>query len=365
MSRPMRVLAVVRPDAKTRPGGDLIHAERTAAALRDLGLEVDVVDTLEPEARGYDVAHVFGIFEPETARRQFDAIHRLGTPLALSPIWLDLRGLFSIGPQVERALSARDVPAVERRFARLRRVERRFPWRDAGARAADRRLQAQRELAREADVLLPASETEAYLYAERLDAGDVPFVVAPLGIDESAFDVERAGLRRGILCAGRIEAKKNQAALLYAVRDLDVDVTLAGEAHDASYLALCRRWATPRTRFAGHLAHAEVLALMARCAVHAHPSWLETPGLSSLEAAAAGAQVVVGERGCEREYFGAGAHYADPADPSRIRAAIETALRSAFRARDDVLERRLRTFTWRRHAEATRQAYELAAAGRR
>jgi glycosyltransferase involved in cell wall biosynthesis len=101
---------------------------------------------------------------------------------------------------------------------------------------------------------------------------------------------------------------------------------------------------------------------MASAAVHALPSWQELPGLASLEAASSGARVVVGTRGCEREYFGPDADYADPAQPETIRAAVLRALERGPRAPGDALELRLRALTWRRHAEATLDAYERAIA---
>jgi glycosyltransferase involved in cell wall biosynthesis len=361
----VRALLVVRPDAPGKHGGDVVHAERTATALRALGADVDLLATDAPDPRGYDVAHVFGVFEPATAQKQIDAIRAHGVPLVLSPIWLDLRALFATAPHVERALAARTPADVERRFAELHRVETRLPWQGSVARNADRRLEAQRELVLAADVLLPASEVEAYLYGERLRASRIPFVVAPLGVDDEAFAVERPRARAGVLCAARVEPKKNQAALLYALRDVDVDVTIVGNAYDPRYLALCRRWATPRTRFVGHADHGEVLDMMSRAAVHAHPSWLESPGLASLEAAATGARIVTGDRGCEREYFGSDVDYADPADPATIRAAVLRALERGPRDRGDALERRLGAYTWQRTGQATMEAYARAMAARR
>jgi glycosyltransferase involved in cell wall biosynthesis len=361
----MRALLVVRPTAHVRPGGDLVHAERTAGALRALGTDVEIAATDTPDPRGFDVAHVFGIFEPATARRQINAIRAHGAPMVLSPIWLDLRAFFATAPQLERALASRTAADVERRLVKLHFVEMQLPWRGSIARNADRRLDAQRELVLAADVLLPASEVEAYLYGERLRASRVPYVVAPLGVDDEAFAVEHPRSRAGVLCAGRVEPKKNQAALLYALRDVDVDVTIVGSAYDPGYLALCRRWATTRTHFIDHLPHDDVLRMMARAAVHAHPSWLESPGLSSLEAAATGARIVTGDRGCEREYFGPDVDYADPADPATIRAAVLRALDRGPRDRGDALERRLGAFTWQRTGEATLEAYARALAARR
>ncbi|MEA2688853.1 MAG: hypothetical protein QOD51_1460, partial [Candidatus Eremiobacteraeota bacterium] len=308
---------------------------------------------------------VFGVFEPVTARKQIDAIRAHGAPLVISPIWLDLRAFFATSPHLERALAARTPADVERRLAKLHRVETQLPWQGSIGRNAGRRLEAQRELVLAADCVLPASEVEAYLYGERLRVSRVPFVVAPLGVDDEAFAVDRKQPRAGVLCAARVEPKKNQAALLYALRDVDVDVTILGNAYDARYRALCERWATPRTRFMAHASHSEVLEMMSRAAVHAHPSWLESPGLASLEAAATGARVVTGDRGCEREYFGPDVDYADPADPATIRAAVLRALERGPRDSGDALERRLGAYTWQRTGAATLQAYARAIAARR
>jgi len=332
-------------------------AQSAGRALRELGVEVDLVATDSPETGGYDVAHVFGIFHPQTAARQIDAVRKGGTPLVLSPIWLDLRPYFATAPLVERALRGRTPGAVERRLETMRKRLREPRARDKAARRADREIELQRELVHQADVLLPASEVEAYRYGEQLRVASVPYAVAPVGTDEEALTIERAGERAGVLCVGRVESKKNQAALLYALRDVDVDVTIVGREYDAPYSALCRRWATPRTRFAGTPSRAEVLAMMARAAVHAYPAWVEIPGLASIEAAAAGARAVSGDRGCEREYLGPEADYADPSEPESIRTAVLRALGRGPRERDDPLEQRLRGRTWRAHAEATLAAY--------
>jgi glycosyltransferase involved in cell wall biosynthesis len=359
----VKALLVIRPNGSSTPGGDLVHAQRTATALRALGVEADLVATGTPDARGYDVAHVFGVFEPALARKQIDAIRGRGVPLVLSPIWLDLRGLFATAPLVERALASRTISDVKHRLAKLHRFDPSLPWRGRAARNADRRLAAQRELVATADVVLPASDVEAYLYGALLRVS-VPFIVAPLGVDDDAFAVQRRRVRAGVLCAARIEQKKNQAALLYALHDVDVEVTLVGASRDERYLALCRRWATPRTRFVDHVDHDQVLRMMSDAAIHALPSWHETPGLSSLEAAATGARLVTGDRGCEREYFGSDVDYADPADPAMIRAAVLRALERGPRERGDALERRLGAYTWQRNGQATLAAYTRAIAAR-
>ncbi|HTD33064.1 MAG TPA: glycosyltransferase [Candidatus Elarobacter sp.] len=359
----MRALLVMRPDAAAKPGGDVVVAERTAEALRAAGVDADLVATSAPDARGYDVAHVFGIFEPEFARPQFGALRASGTPVVLSPIWWDRTAFFVMSPRLERALRGPDPARAARRIAELREAEERLCARPG--RGALRRRAEQAELLRACDVALPASEIEAFACANGLRAPAVPYVVAPYGVDDDAFAAERGEERSGVLCIGRIEPLKNQAGLLFALRDADVEITLLGRAYDADYLALCKRWATPRTRFVERIPREELRALLARTAVHVLPSWADLPGFVSLEAAAAGARVVAGTRGSEREYLGPDVAYVDPLDPDGIRDAVLRALERPARDRGDALERRLGARTWQQNAAMALDAYARAVAARR
>jgi glycosyltransferase involved in cell wall biosynthesis len=355
----MRALHVVRPNPGARPGGDVAVVEHGAVALRAAGVEVDVVATETPDPRGYDVAHVFGVFEPETQGPQIAALAGGDVPLVISPIWWDRSGLFALGPRVVRALDERDPGRVARRLERLRADEDALTLR--AGRGAQRRIAEQAALLARCDLALPASEIEAYACARTLRVLDVPYVIARYGVEPASFDAPRATQRTGVVCIGRIERLKNQAMLLYALRDLDVDVTLVGASYDAEYLAVCRRWTSARTRFVDRLPLDELRALLGRTAVHVLPSWGDLPGLVSLEAAAAGARVVVGNRGSEREYVGPDAGYADPLDPDSIRAAVVAALDAGPRTPNDALDARVRALTWERYADDTRAAYERVA----
>ena len=81
------------------------------------------------------------------------------------------------------------------------------------------------------------------------------------------------------------------------------------------------------------------------------PSWFETCGLSTLEAAAMGCNVVVTDRGYTSEYCNGNAFYCDPSSPSSILEAIDKASDTAslkyFR------EKILTDYTWRNAAVKT------------
>jgi len=359
----MRVLLVVRPSVSDVRGGDAAVAEHAAGALRARGVQADIAASLAPDARGYDVAHVFGIFDPDVAEPQVEAVRHSGAALVISPIWWDRTSLFRLGPMVARALSGGRPRAVHERLSRLRRDEEKLVRKPG--RGAVRHLARQAALLRRCDVALTASTIETFACARFLGVDSVPYVAAPYGLDDDAFDSTPNPARAGVVCVGRLEPLKNQAMLLFALRDLDVDITLVGTSRDAAYARLCGRWASPRTQFLEGLSDAELAALLRRSAVHALPSWGDLPGFVSLEAAARGARVVAGARGSEREYLGPDAAYVDPLDPDAIRAAVVSALEQPPRGAADSLDARLHIWRWDAYAERALDAYARAVAASR
>ena len=80
-----------------------------------------------------------------------------------------------------------------------------------------------------------------------------------------------------------------------------------------------------RVQLQDSVEHAELAPLYRASKVHALPSWSETTGLVSLEAALCGCNIVTTDRGYTRDYFGDMAWYCDPYDNRSIRRAVEAA----------------------------------------
>ncbi len=356
----MRALLVVRPDAYRRFGGDTVLAQKTAEAVRELGVTADLAETERPDARGYDLAHVFNVGEPDVCEKQLAACRCAGVPIVLSPVWLDITDIMGKAALIERALAKASSAAQGHRRVR------RLAARDARAALSyrehirlRRRERAQAALLRQADVLLPNSALEARDCAVRLGVREVPFVIVPIGVDANDRAQWRLA-RSGVVCVGRIERRKNQLLLAFALREEPVPLTLVGTSFDSGLVQLIRRWANPEIKFTGWLPRSQLLELLAQAEVYAMPSWTETAGIASLEAAASGAKLVVGDRGAEIEYFGNAADYADPADPVSIRAAILRSLARQPRRPGDELDARIQQFNWGRAGRETLRGYEVA-----
>jgi glycosyltransferase involved in cell wall biosynthesis len=218
-----------------------------------------------------------------------------------------------------------------------------------------------RELFQTVAVLLPNSRAEQEQIERRFGIPR-PSVIVPNAVDTTVFYPPGSGApgRTGVLCVGRIEPRKNQLALIEALRGSGIPLTLVGQAgrFNAAYHRHCLRAADADVRFMAQQPPAQLRGLYHAARVHACVSWYETPGLASLEAAACGCALVVTPGGCTREYFGDEAVYAQPNDLGTIRRAVEDAL---ARGPSPTLGQRVaREYTWDVTAEQTLAAYRLA-----
>jgi glycosyltransferase involved in cell wall biosynthesis len=223
----------------------------------------------------------------------------------------------------------------------------------------------------QANRVLPNSDAEARLlgrtFSMRDGLGEKTDIVSN-GIDATLYVndpapsrafLERYGVRDFVLQVGTISPVKNQLRLIEALFDVPVPLVFVGHTPSfaTSYAHECRVRANARgnVHFVDHVAPGELPGIYALAAVHVLPSWRETPGLVSLEAAACGCRIVTTRVGSAHEYFGDLAWYCDPADVRSIRSAAVAALKTP--ASDALRRHVLANFTWRRAGEATLSSY--------
>ena len=341
------------------PGGHRVQIDQTAAALRDLGVAAEVTFAETAETAGYDLVHGFGL--PVTAMR---AVRRAGLPIVLSTIYWTRSNYLGVDRNLWR-------PSAILRRARLgasftaAAIAGRHPEKldRYAARWQDQRVQYEM-----ADLLLPNSHAEAERLRSELTV-TTPTHIVPNAVDPSRFtgSADDGQKREGVLCVGRIDPHKNQLGLIQAMRHSPHRLTLVGEAHSGhpAYANRVRKALGQRHQLLPGRSHDQLACLYRQHKVHVLPSWYETTGLASLEAALCGCNVVSTSRGFAREYLLNCAWYCDPAYPPSIRAAVNVAYASDYRP--ELADRILSRFTWRHTAEATASAYEgvLRERGRR
>jgi glycosyltransferase involved in cell wall biosynthesis len=378
---PVKVLMVNTPAAPRFRGGDLTQMRQTALALRSLGVEVAESFDAKPSARGFDLAHVFNLRTIQVTPGQVQHLKSQRVPVLLSPVYLN-PALATWGTRVitnifrtDRAPAELDrlLDGLARRKLTVKRPGGAAFAADAQNRPRNDFDQWQRETLRQVDYVLPNSYLEMDQLVRTLRVTGKPFTVVPYAADALTFlDPDpgpfrrRFGLREFVLQVGRIEVSKNQLMLARALRDLDVPLVFIGGSLQRRYLDWCRKHGPKHLRVLPHMPAAGVASAYAAARVHALPSWIETCGLVTMEAALANCNVVASIAGYEIEYFREWAYYCDPSDVASIRSAVTDALQNY----DRDATRRLRLkqlilsqYTWERAAELTHQAYCRVLAG--
>jgi glycosyltransferase involved in cell wall biosynthesis len=187
-----------------------------------------------------------------------------------------------------------------------------------------------------ADVVVTNSRIESEALARVLDLPTNLFMAVMNGVDprfaalhdprpfREAYGIEGPF----VLNIANIEARKNQLNLVRALTGHDPPLVMIGHVRDPAYAEQVFAESGGRARYLGFLDHESPLLVSAyaACAAFVLPSTLETPGLAALEAAAAGAPLVMTRVGAPPEYFGALCEYVDPADPADIARGIAAAL---------------------------------------
>ncbi|MGO9600756.1 MAG: glycosyltransferase [Isosphaeraceae bacterium] len=330
------------------PGGGENQLVQTGRHLEELGLPVRLFCPWTDRLEKARLLHLFGMSREglELARRA----KARGTPVLLSPIcWFEPAALWTLEPTLPRKLLGLSAWT-------MRRLVPSIPsWR--------------RELLELSDRILPNSHAEARQLARLFGSDRDRLVVVPNGV-HGGFGLatdqrfrDRFGDLEFVFFVGRIEPRKNLLQLIRAVRALGLHLAVAGTApaEFRSYRERCRAEGGDAVLWLGAFDHHDPMLASAYKAarVFALPSWFETPGLAALEAALAGAAVVITPFGSTREYFGDRALYARPDRPRQIPQAIAT---SWSRGADPGLAAFVAThYLWPRVASKTAEVYDQVA----
>jgi len=357
----MKVAFITRSTLYSAFGGDTVQIEQTARELGEMGVDTDILLSNEDiPYEKYSLLHFFNIIRPadilyhyRKAKKPFvvstilcnyseyDKNHRKGMGMLFN--WLPGDSIEYL-KTIARCVLGRD------HLASLS-----YTWKGQRNSIV--------EILRGADMILPNSESE-YKRIQQSYSTKADYMVVPNGIDPELFhnDLDAKKDENLVVCAARIEGIKNQLNLIKALNNTRFRLLIIG-AHapsQAHYYYECRRVAADNVEFIRHLPQAELVDYYLQAKVHALPSWFETTGLSSIEAAVMGCNIVITDKGDTREYFADDAFYCDPADPKSIFEAIERASTAspAVHLQKKILER----YTWKQAARQTLKAYQYALA---
>ena len=380
----MRILLINHGTAGKFVGGDSTQIKNTALQLRASGHEVTMVNSDEPDVRGYDIAHIFNCRVFDSFVKQMNCCLEAGIPTVVSPIWINIpkalwgsRGTLGILSQVQNGITQDQLKNLER--LKTQELVVSIPEGTVDARGGGSCnfdwMQTVGQLLKKADGLLPNSWLELKAVQNDFAWSGNCFEIAHYGVDPKIFlDADPAPFREAtgiegpfVVQGGRIEPSKNQAMLCWALRNTDLPLVLIGSGENwPSYPELCKKFVGNRLTIIEHLPQEMLASAFAAASVHVLPSWMETCGLVTLEAALTGTPVVGSTFGHELEYLQENTWWCNPGDAESIQIAVEKAWNSGkgHKKTKDLKERIINEFSWQKTAEKTEKLYLRVLCGR-
>lgn len=363
----MRVLFQTRTNLYTAPGGDLVQMEKTKEFLENLGVTVDISLEFNPDLSNYDMVHLFNLMEPQDIYLQMINAKKQNKKIALSTIYglyteFERKARGGLFQKIANVLSPYQIGYVKVIIKHF--FEKRF-HKGVIMMLYKGYYGLMKEIVDNVDVFLPNSDSEMKRVQSEFKLKNFKYVAIPNAIDKSIFSVvenknnQYEQFKDCIVCAARIEGRKSTLNLVKAVKNTNYKLVLVGKEsqNQKKYVDQVHQEAGDNVYFLGAIPHSDLKDLYGIAKVHVLPSWMETPGLSSLEAAVMGCNIVVTKKGDTEDYFEDYAYYCEPDDVNSIRNAIDRAFESPFnpKLKDKILEK----YTWEKTAAETIKAYQL------
>lgn len=390
MDKKIKVLFQSRVELFEKRGGDTYHMEHTKNAIEKLDSRF-VID-IKPEVKvdniqEYDIVNLFNLdWIPETYQQALYA-KQSNRKLVLSAIHhsksevesfekncrYGLRRLFNV---LISSQEARDIlKNIYRSFLFPKKLSSTL------SQIAEGMTNQQQKLLKMMDVILVQTNIEAKEIEKDFGVKNLHFKKIVSGVNSDTFinaDSQKfidyfskehsvvLNKDKIVLNVGRIEPRKNQLALLEVFDNLvssgvlkDWTIIFIGERNDyhkeynSKFESAVNK--VSNAFYLGKLPQELVASAMAVGGIYVQPSWFETLGLTSLEAALSGMKVVAtGDR--IKEYLGDLALYCDPNDKKSIADAIENSIEMPKPSQQKIQEL-ISKYTWEETAKQTISVY--------
>ncbi len=349
---------IVRSTLYTVRGGDTVQVVQTASNLVAQNIPVDIKLTSEKiDYKKYDLLHFFNITRPADILYH---IKRSGKPYVVSTILIDYseydkqhrKGFTGMLFRFFSHNGIEYIKTISRwLLGKDKLMSFAYIWKG--------QRKSVTQILNGAKMLLPNSHSE-YNRLRKLYHCNTDYVVVTNAVESNLFKFDETIKKDPdlVLCVARIEGIKNQLNLIKALNNSRFKLLIIGAAspNQRSYYEACRSIAAPNISFIDHLPQEELVNYYQKATVHVLPSWFETTGLSSLEAAVMGCNIVITDKGDTKEYFEDNAVYCDPSSAKNIFAAVEKA--SLLTVNHSFQKKVLTLYSWEQATIHTMEAYE-------
>jgi len=369
----LKVLFINRKDYLENLGGDTIQMLSIINNLKnqitsDIQTDPSIIKKI---IENYDIIHIFNIQRLSETAYFVKLAKRYNKKIVISPIYADFSSLEEKGRSSYYKLIKNLLPKNLFNLAKdTNRVIKGLSY----AAFLKENIHSFDKLFKNTlnacDCILPNSIAEKD-YLKSFVTDESKITVIRNGVDENlltnAMDAlefrqkYKINFDKFVLCVARIDERKNILNLLKATyNDNNIKIVLIGKVYPThkEYYKKCLKYMKSGKviHINATLAQNEICGAYKCAHTHALVSWLETPGLASLEAGLFGANLVIGKCDSTKEYFENYAYFCESGNLPSIYNAIKQSLndeRNHFKA-DEFIKK---SYLWEKIAQEYFQVY--------
>lgn len=325
----MKILLCIRSDYLSNFAGDSILIIRIAQYLKLKDMDVEINNGNISDFSPYDIIHLFNLTRISETYMYFKKAQSLNKKIVLTPVYWNL----------------------EKYYQYINDVEYLKQW--------EYYKKFRSEIISGCDIIYPSSYLEAQ-QLKREYQEDFLYKVVYCGVDTKFEEDEKLlqkceSLKPYILCVSRVCERKNQLLICQLTKDLGVNLVLIGKVNSNQYLQECLTY--KNVKHLGFIESQKLMPFYKNAIFHILGSFVETPGLSNLEAGYCGCNIVSTNEGSAKEYFKDMALYLDPYDKNSISDAINKAI--CFNKQPELKKHIEKKFTWENCLNSLYESYYI------
>lgn len=333
----IKVAFVMRVDAHSKPGGDVIQIKKYIEWGKQLNtFDGQIITNLSQNLSNFDIIHLTNIDRPVEAIWYFYRARSKGKPIVLSSIHHSYSeiieyensariGIFGI---ISKHFNFQNLEII-RSFARsIKFPSLIFPTFLAillGVKSQQKKIILNSKI----NFILTEKEKNDLITDFDLPSTLSNFEIIRNGVDFRPSSSPSDYRDIDICIVGRIEARKNQLLILRALNDLGLRAKFIG-AQNTNHKIYNKKFNAELSQggseYLGAIPIDEVHKYLSRSKVHISASWFEVSSLVDLEASISGCVVVSSICGGTYELLGDTAFYVNPGNFEDIKSKILSAL---------------------------------------
>lgn len=324
----MRILLCVRHDYDRKFAADSIQVIKLSNLLKKLGEVVHINSGEISDFSSYDIVHLFGLNNTGEIYKYFKMAIRYKNNIVLSPNYWDYSKYYKYKGDAEN----------------LKLWSRCRPYKF--------------EIIKKSKSIIYNSILEKELIENNFNvSGGSKVVRYGVEVEDDAVPLysfkDRYNLERYVLSVAKITESKNQFNIAKACAELKLPLVLIGGIIDKNYFKKCME--LENVKYFGFMDSYNIYNAYRFAALHVTGGFGEMPGLSCMEAAASGCNILLSNDGCANEYFGNRASYFDPYEEEGLINGIEKTL--SLRKNNKLKKFINETYTWEKYAQEVLEEY--------